>query len=193
MREGGDALTRLENIVLSMVLRFQPVTAYRIRRTFADSIVSNFSTSAGTIYPLIRRLTAKGYLASQAVEGSRRGAELLSCTTRGVEAIRSWVRRIEGEDLVLEDPVRTKMAAMEVLAPAERLAWLRDLRAEFVNQSRTLNDFYHANPDIPFGDELHDNAQSTLAARLSWIERTVKALEGQASDPPVVRRSGSGR
>lgn len=177
-RTGGRAsLTSRESMVLAMVLRNQPVTAYRIRQIFANSVVTNIANSTGTIYPIIHRLANGGYLAKAAVAGNNRGAELLSCTETGVAAIRDWVQRIDGEDLVLEDPVRSKMSHMDVLAPRERIDWLSALQAALTQRLTVLEDFGRANDHLPFIDLTQDNARSTLVGRLEWINRTLNRLE----------------
>lgn len=177
MTDADSSLTNRENVVMSLVWSYQPVTAYRIRRFFAESIVTHFTNSTGTIYPIIRRLTERGLLQATAVEDSRRGAETLSCTPAGEAAVRAWIRRIDGADMVLEDPVRTKMAAMDVLPPEERLAWLRDLRRAMTAELAALEDFADRNRAMPHQMLLHDNARSTLVSRLEWASRALALLE----------------
>lgn len=176
-RKARTSLTFRESAVLAMVLRNQPVTAYRIRRIFADSIVTHYTNSTGTIYPIIQRLVRRGYVATQPVEGSKRGAELLRCTETGVKAIREWVMRIDGEDLVLEDPVRTKLSQMGVLKPSERIQWLNALRDALTAKLDDLEEFGRKNRDMPFHVLTQDNARSTLVGRLEWVNRTVSRLE----------------
>jgi DNA-binding PadR family transcriptional regulator len=164
-------------MVLAMVLRNQPVTAYRIRRIFADSIVTNYTNSTGTIYPIIQRLVRRGYVAAQVVKDSKRGAEHLRCTGAGVEAIRKWIQRIDGEDLVLEDPLRDKLSHMAVLEPSERIRWLNALRAALTASLAELEEFGRKNQDLPFHVLTQDNARSTLVGRLEWVNRTLSRLE----------------
>jgi len=170
-------LTSRESSVLAMVLRNQPVTAYRVRRIFADSVVTNLTRSTGTVYPIIQRLVLRGYVTKVAAVGSNRGTELLSCTELGVGAIRDWVQRIDGEDLVLEDPVRSKLSHMGVLDPAERIRWLAALRSALTDRLADLEEYGRRNEHLPFMDLTQDNARSTLVGRLEWIDRTLKRLE----------------
>jgi DNA-binding PadR family transcriptional regulator len=176
-RKPRTELTSRESMVLAMVQRNQPVTAYRIRRIFADSIVTNYTNSTGTIYPIIRRLVRRGYVAAQVVEDSKRGAELLRCTEAGVEAIREWIQRIDGEDLVLADPLRSKLSHMAVLKPSERIRWLNALRAALTASLDDLEEFGRKNQDIAFYVLVQDNARSTLVGRLEWVNRTLSRLE----------------
>lgn len=170
-------LTNRENVVMSLVWSHQPVTAYRIRRFFADSIVTHFTNNTGTIYPIIRRLVERGLLVSTPVEESRRGAETLTCSPEGEAAVAAWIRQIDGADMVLEDPLRTKMAAMDVLSPAERLTWLRDLQAAMSAELVALQSFADRNRDMSYQLLLHDNARSTLVSRIEWVSRAQAILE----------------
>ena len=180
----GD-LTDRENVVMSLVWGHQPVTAYRIRRFFAESIVTHFTNSTGTIYPIIRRLVERGLLVSTPVAESGRGAEMLTCSPKGEEAIAAWIRRIDGAEMVLEDPIRTKMAAMDVLPLAERLAWLRDLQAAMTAELIALQAFAERNSDMPYQLLLHDNARSTLVSRLEWVSRALIMLKPDEPDETV--------
>ena len=176
-RASDGLLTNRENVVMSLVWSHQPVTAYRIRRFFAESIVTHFTNSTGTIYPIIRRLVERGLLISTPVEDSRRGAETLTCSTEGEAAVAAWIRQIDGSDMVLEDPVRTKMAAMDVLPPDERLAWLRELQSAMGVELVALQGFAERNREMPYQMLLHDNARSTLVSRIEWVSRALALLE----------------
>src|ERR1044071_4319465 len=82
-------LTDHEGTFLALVLRIQPTTAYQVAKVYEASPVSNFNTSKGKIYPLIRRLTEHGLLARSEVEGDGRGTEMLRCTKAGEKAVRA--------------------------------------------------------------------------------------------------------
>ena len=56
LADGDLSLTDHEGTFLALVLRIQPVTAYLVSKIYDGSPVSNFNTSKGKIYPLIRRL-----------------------------------------------------------------------------------------------------------------------------------------
>ena len=110
---------------------------------------------------------------------------MLTCSPKGEEAISAWIRRIDGAEMVLEDPIRTKMAAMDVLPLAERLAWLRDLQAAMAAELIALQAFAERNSDMPYQLLLHDNARSTLVSRLEWVSRALILLTRDEPDGTV--------
>lgn len=71
-------LTRLENHVLALTLKWQPTTAYFIRKSLADTIASNISDSPGSVYPAIARLKRHGLVAAEPVNRGKRPSENLT-------------------------------------------------------------------------------------------------------------------
>ena len=135
------SLTDDEGTFLSLLIRVGPATAYQISKIYAKSPVSNFGTSKGKIYPLIRRLRDLGFIRSERVEGDARGSERLECTAAGIEAVRHWVKEIRSNHLLLEDPLRTKVQSFGLLTARERLKWVADAKAALVQKLRDLEEY----------------------------------------------------
>jgi DNA-binding PadR family transcriptional regulator len=167
-------LTDNEGTLLALVLREQPLTAYQIGRIYEDSPVSNFNTSKGKLYPLIRRLRERGLLAAAPPAGGRR-AEHLSCTARGREAVRRWVLAIRETHLLLEDPLRTKVQSFDLLTRDEQIEWLVDAKAHLAAKLQQVED-YALEVDVPFHDLVHDNAVRSLRSRLEWLDRSIQRI-----------------
>jgi len=100
-------LTELEECTVGLVWRDGPMTAYEIARTFATSLSSYWSGSAGAIYPMVKRLQRRGL-----IRGKRTGRRVrFEVTAGGLRAIRSWLRppfasSVGGPTF---DPVRTRL------------------------------------------------------------------------------------
>src|SRR5690242_3500989 len=105
----------------------QPATAYQLSRVYEDSPVSNFGTSKGKIYPLVRRLKERGLIDARPVAGDARGSECLKCTRAGREAVRRWVKRIRPAHLLLEDPLRTMVQSFDLLSHDEQIEWIANV------------------------------------------------------------------
>ncbi|RSV32166.1 hypothetical protein CA237_03615 [Sphingomonas sp. ABOLH] len=60
-------------------------------RILARSPAASLSSSTGTIYPIVRRLRARGYLTASEVEGSSSAASHLGVTASGREAALEWI------------------------------------------------------------------------------------------------------
>ena len=168
-------LTDHEGTFLSLVLRIQPVTAYQVIKIYEDSPVSNFNTSKGKIYPLIRRLTEQGLLAKRAVAGDARGTEELVCTAAGRRAVKRWVSEIRPTHLLLDDPLRTKVQSFDLLSPDERIGWILRAKEELHGKLEAL-EAYGREVDVPFKEFVHDNAVRALRARMDWLDRMLFQL-----------------
>jgi DNA-binding PadR family transcriptional regulator len=167
---GKYDLTDHEGTFLSLVLRIQPATAYQVTKIYEESPVSNFNTSKGKIYPLIRRLVERGLLAKKLVPGDGRGAEALSCTAEGRKAVREWVGEIRPTHLLLDDPLRTKVQSFGLLGREEQIAWIVEVKEQLHAKLNEL-EAYKREVDVPFKDYLHDNAVQSIRARMDWLDR----------------------
>jgi DNA-binding PadR family transcriptional regulator len=172
---GTYDLTDHEGTFLSLVLRIQPATAYQVTKIYEDSPVSNFNTSKGKIYPLIRRLAERGLLAKRRVPGDGRGAEQLLCTAEGKKAVREWVGQIRPTHLLLDDPLRTKVQSFGLLSREEQIAWIVAVKEQLHGKLAQL-DAYRQEVDVPFKELLHDNAVQSLRARMDWLDRMLFAI-----------------
>lgn len=176
---GDDNLTDNEGSLLTLVLRRQPVTAYQLLRIYAQSPVSSYNESKGSLYPLIRRLKARGLIATEAVAGDGRKAERLSCTDMGKAAARHWVKRLEPRHILPDDPLRTKAISFGLLDARERSAWIAAAR-ELTEAKRDEVEAYLIGLDMPNQDAVAANALGALKARLDWLDRLAKDPKDRA-------------
>jgi DNA-binding PadR family transcriptional regulator len=177
------SLTDDEGTLLALVLRVQPVTAYQIARIYEESPVSNFNTSKGKLYPLIRRLRTLGLLEGRPVEGDARGTERLEGTEQGKAAVRHWLKRIRPAHLLLEDPLRTKIQSFDLLSREEQLEWIVGVKARLLEKLEEL-EAYGEQVTVPYHAFVHDNAVTALRARMDWLDRILYQM---------VKESGSSR
>ena len=175
MPAAAPRLTDDEGTFLSLLVRVQPATAYQISKIYEDSPVSNFGTSKGKIYPLIRRLKSRGLLRAHAVPGDARRTEQLECTPQGRSAVKSWVKEVRAAHLLLEDPLRTKLQSFDLLTAREQAAWLASTKAQLQDKLKEL-ETYERNVTVPYKDLVHDNAVTSLKARIAWLERVEMAV-----------------
>lgn len=176
--EEDRSLTDHEGTFLSLVLRLQPITAYQVTKIYELSPVSNFNTSKGKIYPLIRRLEEAGLIEKRAVSGDGRGTEVLLCSMAGRAAVKAWVQEIRATHLLLDDPLRTKVQSFDLLTPQERLDWVVAAKARLHEKLDEL-EAYGKEVEVPFKDFVHDNAVSSVRARMDWLDRMLFGLVGK--------------
>ncbi|WP_444853644.1 PadR family transcriptional regulator [Sphingosinicella sp.] len=176
----ADGLTDNEGSLLALMLRRQPVTAYQLLRLYEQSPVSSFNESKGSLYPLIRRLKARGLIAAQPIAGDGRKSERLNCTAAGRAAARHWVKRLEPRHILPDDPLRTKAISFELLDAGERSAWIKAAKA--LTEAKIAEvEAYMIGLDLPHKEAIEANALGALQARLDWLDR----LAGAVSEPPA--------
>ena len=183
-------LTDDEATALSLLQRIQPATAYQIGKIYAASPVSNYGTSKGKIYPLIRRLKERGLLQSQPVAGDARGAEWLTCTAKGRQALRQWIKSIRPTHTLLEDPLRTMLQSIDLLRPSEKMKWVEAAQAALSAKLGEL-EAYRETVFVPYKDLLHDNAAQSLRVRIDWLKRVRQAL-AEDERPTASGQPGAG-
>ena len=168
-------LTDDEGTFLALLLRVQPATAYQLAKIYEASPVSNFGTSKGKIYPLMRRLKERGLLVTTAVSGDARGTERLKCTALGKTAVRAWLREVKPGHLLLEDPLRTKIQSFDLLSKDEQIKWIVEVKQRLLGKLEEL-EAYGKEVSVPFKDLVHDNAVSSLRCRMDWLDRVMHGI-----------------
>ena len=177
-------LTDNEATLLALLVRAGPMTAYQVAKVYEDSPVSNFSTSKGKIYPLIRRLRERGMVDARRVSGDARGTELLQSTSDGRRAVRDWVKETRPSHLLLEDPLRTKVQSFDLLSRDERIEWVLEMKAQLLDRMEQIEE-YGRHVEVPFQDFVHDNAVRSLRSRMDWLETILRRLmEKEATMSP---------
>ena len=166
-------LTELESHVLALIWRHQPTTAYQVRHAHAHSPTLDFALSQGSVYPVIERLKAHGFIEAAAVNDRRR-TEQLSCTKAGGEAVKAWLTDFPAR--LPDDPLRSRILALSILEKDQRSDWVKSARECLLQDLAHVEEFAEANPG-PLLDLAHDNARSTLLARIRWLERVEGKLE----------------
>lgn len=186
------AATDLEAFALGLIWRHGPCTAYTVRKLMADSPSTQWSASAGAIYPLVRRLEKRGLLKSLAARGDARNARRYAATPRGVAALREWI----GPPLpaaaitVAYDPLRSRARFLAALAPAERRAWI-DAAIEALNvvaeRVRRWDELYSVEGD-PHAASMTRSGELDVRSRREWLELLARADHGTARPPRAPRR-----
>jgi DNA-binding PadR family transcriptional regulator len=156
-------------MLIALVARGEPITAYQIAKIYEGSPVSNFNTSTGKIYPIIKRLKEAEYLKAQLVKNDARGTEQLVTTKKGREALRSWIKEIRPAHLLPEDPLRTKVQSFELLSREERIEWICELKLRLLEKLQLVEE-YGREKSKPYDDLVHENAVKTLRNRMDWLD-----------------------
>jgi DNA-binding PadR family transcriptional regulator len=173
--KSGPEITEHEGMLLALILRQQPVTAYQLFRFFETSPVSSINSSKGQLYPAIRRLKAKGLVEAKSIASDGRKTDALSATAAGTEAVRGWVKRISDAHVVLDDPLRTRILSFDLLTRDERVEWIARAKA-LVKERRAIVDAYDQSVDVPYQSFAYLNVVETLKVKMEWLDELLYAV-----------------
>lgn len=154
-------LTDLEGAALAEVASRGTATSYAVAQAFANSPSEYWSGSAGAVYPMIKRLSARGLLEPTVAATGKRQRLDYQVTADGRAALETWLldaRRAAGMGF---DPLRTRLGHLHLASPAQRKAFLSEVRAlsaEFARQPA-----FEGNPAMT---KIH---ASWLKARATWL------------------------
>jgi DNA-binding PadR family transcriptional regulator len=131
MRETGNnrTLTELEGAALGAVVRDGPCTSYAVKELFRASPSEFWSGSAGSIYPLMKRLEQRGLVVSESGSTGRRGHRTYRATTKGRRAFVRWMTDAERAAFMGFDPLRTRLVFMDQLSERARTEFCTAVRA----------------------------------------------------------------
>ncbi len=145
----------------------------------ADSPSTQWSGSAGAIYPLLRRLEAAGLLRSKALRAGERKRREYTISAAGKAALKSWIGPPFAPEAitVTADPLRTRARFLAALTPRERVAWVKaaeqSLR-EVESNVRRWHERYGARGTRELS-LLTRHAEMELAFRLAWLAEVAKS------------------
>lgn len=173
MTGSRDRLSELECFVLGLAWQHGPCSPYDIRRRMADSPSTQWSGSAGAIYPLMRKLERLGMLKGRAERTGNRRRREYGITDRGRQALRAWIGPpLPGEAVsVGYDPLRSRARFLSVLTPEQRRRWLCDAEAaleEVEHRVQRWQATYGGNTD-PMLRLLTRHGEMEVAFRRAWL------------------------
>ena len=166
-----NSLTELEAAALGCVYRSEPCTGHFVRTQFRNSPAARFSNSAGSIYPVMKRLHSRRFLKCRLIREGKRKVRYYECTPAGRAALKEWIGPPLTEDAgVTIDPLRTRMLYLKLLTPRRRIQWLDAARQCLEQKLAVLRsrEIAEASGDL-FHELAHDNACMELETRLNWI------------------------
>lgn len=167
-----ERLSELERCVLGLVALRQPCTPYAVRKVFQDSPSAHWSGSAGSIYPLMRRLEEAGLLRSAPEDDGRR-SRVYRVTPAGRRRLRAWLRPPLDEAAWFDfDPVRLRVRFLGLVPAAARAAFLDDA-LERLEEARAQAAATLAGSPAeadPWRHAASLGALRMVEARIAWLE-----------------------
>lgn len=167
--EADLSLTSIEAHVLAQIVANGPMTAFEVMASYSRSPVAGLSGSPGAIYPIVKRLRARGLISAEADERSGRKAERLTGTEAGAVAARAWLASVQEADLLPHDPLRSKISFLGLLPKVEQMRFLLHAKRAVERKLREVTDYASAH-SAPYADLAFDLAKANLEARSRWID-----------------------
>ncbi len=157
-----NELTDLEGAALADIARQGLTTGYAVAKTFAGSPSEFWSGSAGAVYPMIKRLEARGLLESVQGSDGKRARTDYRITDAGRHALRVWLLDADRAAGLGFDPLRTRAVHLDLVSAEERARFFD----EVAERMRTLaqDDVWMDEPRLR---RIHE---SVLAAREAWLK-----------------------
>jgi DNA-binding PadR family transcriptional regulator len=163
-------LTELESCALAVIGRDGPCTRYHVMRIFAASQTSRWSSTAGSIYPLIRRLIARGMI--EEIPGTK-GSGQIGLSDTGRATVQRWIVSPTA-DLggPIDDPIRTRSFFLNAVSSAESAAargmWRDQTLAALARCEEQLAEFDRAGDTAQI--QATRGTRRQLKARLDWLD-----------------------
>lgn len=174
-----SSLTEIEGAILSEIAHRGNSTAFRVRRAFQLSPSSEWSGSAGAIYPAIKRLLARGLIIGEPT-ADRRATLRISLTAAGEAVMLDWACNPDRASSVGIDPFRLRSGIWRRLSDTDRAAVLRRT-AEAIRANIRFLEAYR----IGLDDVESERIELSLAVqgmRLDYIARQLRRLDQVVTD-----------
>jgi DNA-binding PadR family transcriptional regulator len=182
LKTKGSATT-LEYALLGL-LDQRPMSGYDLRRIFATTPFTHYSDSPGAVYPALRRLEARSWIAAHAsAPANARGRRALRLTAAGSRCFRAWLVQPPTRDEVVHDmaALYLRFAFMSQAAPpAAPRGFLVALRELLEAHLGGLESYYARARDTmpPTGRLVFEHGMDEIRHAVAWCTRSGKALAG---------------
>jgi len=161
----------------------RPSSGYDLRKTFAETALSSYSSSPGAIYPALEKLEKRGLIASEVEESSGlRRRRVYKVTAHGDGELKQWLSR----EITRGDAVRgmgelmLRFAFTEGTLGAEAaIKFLRKLEAELNDYVPTLKAFLQQNgPQMTLSGMLAlDSGVRNYETLQEWTAYAIRTYE----------------
>ncbi len=172
-------LSELEAAALGCIHVNQPCTAHFVRTQFRVSPSARFSDSAGSVYPMMKRLERRGLVSSSLQRDGQRDVRYYRPTQSGRRALKGWMAPPgDAASMFTHDPLRTRMIYLELLSPRQRVAWLDEVEAALDGMFAIIDEPRPDRVDTGLFFKLaNESARRSTHARLEWIRSARRQLK----------------
>lgn len=166
----------LEAALLGLLAR-GPASGYELRKIFQTTPLGAYSDSPGAVYPALRRLEKRGFVAGRVTTGGRR-RKPWQITAAGRAWLRGWAARpVTAEDVAHDSgAVDLRLALLSNVTPARLPVFLREYSdaidthlASLISAAAELRDALPPSAACALDLGVH-----LFRARSSWCRRAAR-------------------
>jgi DNA-binding PadR family transcriptional regulator len=165
--------SELEGFTLGLVWQAGPCSAYDIRRYLAQSPSTQWSASAGAIYPVLRRLQKRGWVSARAERNHARRRRVYEISPLGLRVLRAWVGPpFTPEAITVSyDPLRSRARFLGCLNRPSRTRWVAAARTSLTTVERNVQKWQElfGSSAGAFTQWITRSGELDCAARRQWL------------------------
>jgi len=169
------------NYAILGLLQQGPQSGYAIRMMFQSSALGNYSSSPGSIYPALKRLSELK-LIEKKVHAETKNQEAFYITKKGTNALRSWILSPVTRFDILKgfDSLLLRIAFMDTVDIKQgKVEFLQSVADGLSGYLLELESYQQINSGaMPMsGKFAFEHGVDSLRFKLKWIERLVAAYQ----------------
>lgn len=170
--------SELECFVLGLIWQIGPASPYELRRHMQSSPSTQWSASAGAIYPLVQRLQRAGLLASEAKRDGKRRRREYRITSKGLAVLRAWIGPPIGAEAVTvaHDPLRSRARFLDVLPEGERRAWIAAARAALDEVEMRVSAWAKETTASRWARVMNKSGELDVSSRREWLDEAANLI-----------------
>jgi len=167
-------ITDLEAAAIGEILKHRQCTAHFIRTSFRNSPANQFSDSAGSVYPMMKRLEKRGLLDSVIRTEGMRQVRYYRCTSEGKTELQQWIGPPVDSSVTLTiDPIRTRILYLNRLPKSKRNKWFDEVESLILQKLKEIQaqlaNLSMGKPESIYLKLADENAIQELRSRLKWL------------------------
>lgn len=172
-------LTELETAIIGVVWRRGPCSAYAVQTEFAASPTIRWSSSAGSIYPALKRLEQRSLVTAEQHRWGKSTKKLFAVSATGRAELTDWILNIDGVAGPSYDAIRTRFFFLDALPTAdERLRVVARAAEETAEEITRMKRVYCEAQNGPAAEFLAvRGGLMELETRLQWLQQVKEELK----------------
>ncbi len=165
------------------LLKQNAQSGYDLRKVFANTPMRHFSDSPGSIYPALRRLQQRKWLAATAADGSARKRQVFRITRAGERSLVEWLSKPVTRDDVIWGVEELILRFAFLDGSVERAVtarFLEELETELGKYLAELKQYAkNFGPEIRFttGAMAFQSGIQKYEAQLAWTRQARRELK----------------